>query len=352
MTGHLSTLDKERAVRAAWKREAGQPIPFFVEFGDMLKATEEFYNDPERELILEERYLYQADEVPDFGIGSLKPNMGIGIVAMLLGCPYRLDPKTDPWIGPVLDENSRERIARLRVPNMREAELVAMALKKIDCFASKSSRPIRFVNIPSPLVTASLLWEYGSFVASMLLYPEDVHRVLEIVTEATLAFVKAIRPSIPRFFGYTHESVLIPEDFGIRLSDDVAAVLTADLYREFGVRYNNRISDQFGGIVIHSCGNIGNALPAMLETRGLLGLDIVAPQNDLSRIEELTSGKTALSLRFFDWDFPFGTTPDLAEYAEMLARRFGPTGLILWSHVQEAADAVLLAERISTILDT
>jgi hypothetical protein len=36
----------------------------------------------------------------------------------------------------------------------------------------------------------------------------------------------------------------------------------------------------------------------------------------------------------------------------MLARRFGPTGLILWSHMQEAAEAVLLAERISRILAT
>lgn len=341
--------EKERAVRSAWRMEPGS-LPFYVEFGDMLKATEELFNDPAAELALEERYLSAADTVPDFGIGSLKPNMGIGIVAMLLGCPYRLDPKADPWIGPLLEEDSRERIAEVRVPDMEGSELVRKAKEKIALFALKGTRPIRFVNIPSPLVTASLLWEYGSFVASMLLYPDDVHRLLELVTETTIAFVKAIRPAVPRFFGYTHESVLIPEDFGIRLSDDVAAVLTADLYREFGVRYNNRISDEFGGIVIHSCGNVGNALPAMLENRGLVGLDIVAPQNDLSRIAAVALGKTALSLRFFDWDFPAGTAPDLAEYAGMLAGRFGPKGLILWTHVQEPEAARSLSERISKVL--
>jgi hypothetical protein len=116
------------------------------------------------------------------------------------------------------------------------------------------------------------------------------------------------------------------------------------------VRYNNAFAGEAGGLVIHSCGDVTRSLPAMLETERLVGIDIVAPQNDLEIVQRAAAGRTALCLRYFDWDFPVGGHVSLRDYGLRLVERFGERGTLLWTHTPTVAEAQELVRSMRSAL--
>jgi hypothetical protein len=121
-------------------------------------------------------------------------------------------------------------------------------------------------------------------------------------------------------------------------------------YREFGLPYNARISEAFGGTVLHSCGDIVHVLPGMLETPGLRGIDLVAPQNDWSKVRDIAGGQTSLCLRYYSWDFPEGDPPDLLGYSLDLVDFFGRRGTLLWTQADTLDEAKVLSQNLSASL--
>jgi hypothetical protein len=346
-----ATLEEKRqAIRSAWLRSAGGRVPFFVEAGEIVRATRALFDDPARDLALQESLLDAAAGIGDDTLPSLKPNIGIGVMATGFGCPHVLDEATDPWVKPVITDANPEAALSVAVPDPLRDGLLPLALERVRFFREHGRYPLRCVNLASPLLTASLVWEYGSFLAALLEHPREVHALLERITEGTLAFLRAERKAIGDLFGWTHESVWIPPEAALRLSDDVAAVLPADLYREFGVRYNNAFAGEAGGLVIHSCGDVTRSLAAMLETERLVGIDIVAPQNDLEAVQRAVAGRTALCLRYFDWDFPVGARVSLRDYGLRLVERFGERGTLLWTHTPTITEAQELARSMRSAL--
>jgi hypothetical protein len=341
---------KRKAIRAAWLREAGSRVPFFIEAGENVKATRALLEDPARDLALQERLLDEAAAIGDDTLPSVKPNLGIGVMATAFGCRHVSAEDTDPWVKPVITDANPEAAFSLDVSDPLKAGMLPLALERVRFFRGAARYPVRCVNLPSPLLTASLVWEYGSFLAALLEHPREVHALLERITEVTLDFLRAEREALGDPFAWTHESVWIPPDMALRLSDDVAAVLPADLYREFGVRYHNAFAGEAGGLVIHSCGDVTRSLPAMLETERLVGIDIVAPQNDLEAVGRIAAGRTSLCLRFFDWDFPTGARVSLRDYGLRLVERFGERGTLLWTHTPTVAEARELARSLRSSL--
>jgi hypothetical protein len=225
------------------------------------------------------------------------------------------------------------------------------AWKRLDYLQSHSSIPLRVVNVPSPLVTASLIWDYTSFVEATLEYPDEVHALLEIVTEATIMYIKEQLKRITNLYSISHEAWHIPREVGIRVSDDTAALLSPSLYREFGVRYNGKIAEAVGGIVVHSCGNVQNVVEAMMETPGLRGLDFTIPQvPDWGKIRDAAAGKTVLCLRHQYWDHEVNVRVDQAEYARKLLDFFGRKGLFIQTSAPTPEEAVALGEQLHRIL--
>ena len=150
---------------------------------------------------------------------------------------------------------------------------------RIAYLQANSTLPLRLVNVASPMVTASMIWDYTDLMMAMIQYPAEVHALLEVITEATIDYVRLQLAHIknPRSMG--HEPEVVPPGVGLRVSDDTAALLSPALYREFAGRYNARLSEEFGGIVVHSCGDCSRVVSAMLEIPGLRGLELTMPQN-------------------------------------------------------------------------
>ena len=70
-----------------------------------------------------------------------------------------------------------------------------------------------------------------------------------------------------------HSFPLIDSNDGISVSDDETILLSPGLFEEFGLPYLNRISDAFGGLYYHCCGDFGHVLDKILKIKGLRAIN-------------------------------------------------------------------------------
>ena len=148
-----------------------------------------------------------------------------------------------------------------------------------------------------------------------------------------------------------HEMWYIPRDLGVRISDDTAAVMSPNLYREFGVKYNSLISRAFGGLVVHSCGDVQNVAEPMMEIEGLLGLDFTIPQNpNWEVIRKAAAGKTALNIRHYYCDYERNVQVDLAGYSKKIIEFFGRKGIFIQTSTPTSEEARDLGDILHRVL--
>jgi hypothetical protein len=124
-------------------------------------------------------------------------------------------------------------------------------------------------------------------------------------------------------------------------------LLSPALYREFGVPYLNRLSREFGGIVVHSCGDVQHVAPVMMEIEGIKGLDFTIPQvTNFEPIRNAAAGKAVLCLRHRYWDHAQNSSVDLADYSAGLVETFGRKGVIIETAAATPDEARALGEKL------
>ena len=353
LTPELSAEEKKLLLDRVWRLEDTDEVPFAVEIGTFHGATSEFFDDPAAEVKWNEDFHRMRGGVYDYGLPNIKPNMGIGIVAAAFGCEYTVNDEADPWIKSIISEDNVEDVHKLQIPDPENNPIFKKVWKRIESLQELSSLPLRMVNVPSPLVTASMVWDYTSFIEGLLVYPDEAHVLLEKVTEATIIYIREQFKRIKNLFSVGHESTIpIPRFAGVRVSDDTAALLSPAMYREFGAKYLNKLSREFGGVVVHSCGDVQYVVPAMMEIEGLKGLDFTMPQvMNWEAVRNAAAGKTVLTLRQRYWDHPIDsksqkTSVDLAEYAMKLVETFGRRGIIIETSAPSPEEARALGEKL------
>lgn len=351
MSRILDIETKKKLIEANCRLEDLNEVPFLIEIGQLHVATKDFFDDPDAEIKWNAEYHRKREGIYDYCFPNIKTNQGIGIMAAAFGCEYTVNNEADPWIKPLIKEDNIEDVHNLKIPDMTTNPVLQKAWKRIDYLQSHSDMPLRMVNVPSPLVTASLIWEYTSFVEATLESPEEVHILMEKVTEATILYIKEQFKRIKNLYNVGHEIWYIPRFSGVRVSDDTAALLSPNLYREFGVRYNAKISEAVGGIVVHSCGDVSNVASAMMEIPGIKGLDFTIPQvANWEALRSAAAGKTALYLRHFYWDHIQDADTDLAEYTKKLLNFFGRKGVFIQTSAPTPEEAVVLGDKLHRIL--
>jgi len=347
----LSIEQKKDLIRKNWFLQEVEEVPFLIEIGPFHAASTKFFSDDDAELAWNINFYKQRKGINDYGIPNIKPNQGIGIIASAFGCEHIVNDEADPWIKPLIREENVNDVYKLEVPDPINNPIYKRAYNRIEFFQSHSDLPLRLVNVPSPLVTASLIWDYTSFIVAMMIYPKEVHILMEKVTAATIDYIREQLRRIKNLFTMGHEMWYIPRDLGVRISDDTAALMSPNLYREFGVKYNSLISRAFGGIVVHSCGDVQNVVEPMMEIEGLRGLDLTIPQNpNWEVIRKAAAGKTALNLRHYYWDHGKDTQVDLAEYSRKLIEFFGQKGIFIQTSTPTPEEARDLGKRLHYIL--
>jgi hypothetical protein len=117
---------------------------------------------------------------------------------------------------------------------------------------------------------------YDKLIYLMFDHPELMHRLMEIVTESLIRWVKKQKEVIgePLNWCISDQQVYTGANAGVWFSDDDAVLMSPDTYREFVVPYNSRILTEFGGGCIHYCGNATHHADSFLATQGLKALNI------------------------------------------------------------------------------
>jgi hypothetical protein len=123
------------------------------------------------------------------------------------------------------------------------------------------------------LDVASLIIDNNNFLIGCITNKKEIHHLLDIITETfiefyTMQYDLLKNPAFP-----VHSFPLVSSNDGISISDDEAILLSPDLFEEFGLPYLNRISDAFGGLYYHCCGNFGHILDKILKIKGLRAIN-------------------------------------------------------------------------------
>ncbi|MCL5070546.1 MAG: hypothetical protein M1308_06575, partial [Actinobacteria bacterium] len=116
--------------------------------------------------------------------------------------------------------------------------------------------PIQMYNAGGPLDIASMVLNDTELLTALYTHPKKVHRLLDSCTELYIAFYKAQQKIIPEFVPVMSDDMYVPDGHGILCGEDWLSVISPDSALEFEIPYINRISDAFGGVAIHACGNL------------------------------------------------------------------------------------------------
>lgn len=345
MTLCLSLAEKREILRRVYALEANQPVPCLVQPFGKWYATRDVMEDLALDLARQQERNRLQEEIDDFYVPHFKAGIGLGALAAAFGCPSEWNDVSDAWIRPRIEQDP-QRVYELKAPDPHTSGLNALVFERLAFFALQGL-PVQPCNIASPLTTASYIWGYSEFLDALIHYPREVHHLLELVTEATARFVRAQMDAIADLFGLTHEDWWMGPEMGIRMSDDVLAVISPRHYREYGLRYNNLLSREFGGVVIHSCGNIVHQVPTILEHEGLVAIDLALPHNDPVALARVAAGKTALTMRYWIQDWENRPMPDLEAYTDSMVEIFGTRGVLLQMQAPTHRDCIDLARTFS-----
>jgi hypothetical protein len=238
-----------------------------------------------------QRFFYQDDYVL-----RLQPQLGIGVFASAFGSKVEFPVNQYPMCHSVITPGQpAARVYDLKPPDVRAGQL-ADVLAFAAYFEQQTARryPIAMTDLQGPMDTAYLVWNSTDFLVAMIEHPREVHHLLNLVTDLIIRFVKELRQMVKHFVPAHFPPVYLPDGMGIALSEDVLAVIGARQYEEFSLPYINRLSEEFGGVVIHSCGNIEHQIPVLKKVNKLRAINFGATETRFEALWDAFGGKTVL----------------------------------------------------------
>jgi uroporphyrinogen-III decarboxylase len=278
----------------------------------------------------QERTFYdQVKEIDDDFVPYLMPWFGTVVTASALGCQIDFIPKQDPAANPrFYPVQTSEDIRNLEIPDPEKAGLMPKVLDFLRYMKANSFLPVGITDFQGPLTTCNQLMGYDKLIYLMYDHPNLMHELMDKVTETLIRWVKKQKEVIGEPLNYCigDQQVYTGANAGVWFSDDDAVLMSTDSYREFVVPYNSRILKEFGGGIIHYCGNATHHAQNFLNTEGLLGLNIYTLHNitTLAKLKAQVEGRLVL----FACDF---TPVDYQSYFDELLSGVSSRGLVICS---------------------
>ena len=210
----LSIEEKKARIEQNGRLEAVPEVPFLIEVGGFHGSFKRFFESDQAEIDWNVEYHKSREGIDDYGMPNIKPNLGIGIIAAAFGCAETPNDEADPWIKPLLKEENLDDVHTLKLPDPETNPVYQRAWKRVEFMQKTSPLPLRVINIPSPLVTASLIWEYTSFIEALMVFPDEVHVLMDKITKATIAYVQEQYRRIANLHSVSHEMWYVPRAAG------------------------------------------------------------------------------------------------------------------------------------------
>lgn len=264
---------------------------------------------------------------------DLSEPWGTAIVPDAFGCGTRWMGDEPPWSYPIITDVSQ--VFSIRKPRVSDGCIIQEIKRHIDYAKSVmgGSIPMLVVDMQSPFSVACQIWEWESLMTACCSSPQAAHHFLRIVTEFSIEFLQEYLTWLenPLFPGRNFPS--IPENIGINIADDTAAImLSPEQYEEFALPYNIMVSQAFGGLSIHSCGNYNHQLDNLLKIPNLKAIQCHVGPGEMPA-EPLVGKINGKATLWCDWNNlscgSYASGKELQqEYTIPYLRRF-KTGLIV-----------------------
>jgi len=259
----------------------------------------------------------QSVEVGDDFVPHIQAQQGVTVFASAFGCEVQFFDHTLPWAHPViLPEDPPEKVYELPVPAVSDGQLGTI-LEWGDYFVERTSGryALALTDLQGPLDSSYLVWEPAAFMVAMYTNPREVHHLMRLMTDLIIRFVREQRSRVPEFMPCHYPPVWLPDGRGISVSDDCLAVLSPALYEQFALPYVNELSEEFGGVFIHSCGNFVHQLDNLEKVHNLRGLNFGASETPFEAVWERFGGRTAIVTHLgLNKDIHFGSEADYVRH--------------------------------------
>ena len=280
--------------------KGGRPVRsalFSTEGKDSVRTR---LRDPEKFLAAQLEEIEGQSRLRGDLVPTLCPTLGVIAIPSAFGAEVVWWENDFPAVRPLVGDDP-EKLRALQRPRATDGELRRI-LDATRVFLERTGgrMPIRLTDIQGPLDNAALIMGHTAFLEALITAPREVHRLLDMVTGLMIEFAAAqrgfVRAGGAEFVPSAFQPWL-PDGRGISVANDVAVMLSPELHDEFGVPYLNRLSDAFGGVYIHSCGDWTHLFPSLEKVRGLRGLEFGASEAPYAKVLERFGGRTVLACR-------------------------------------------------------
>jgi len=251
----------------------------------------------------------------DDNILALNTNMGTYVIPSAFGAETRRFSDGRRYIDRPVIYQAKD-VDRIKPLPLMDT-ILGNQIKLVKYFESKAKGGvhIRIPDIQNPLGVAEMLWESNDFFISLLEEPSTVHKLLEIITEVLIDYISRLKKICPEMIPITWPGVWAPAEKGVHLSDDTMSMIAPEIYEEYGVRYNNIISREYGGIFLHSCTTNERYFESIIKNEGLRSINFAAQySSDMEKIYGFFGGKAVILPHYVHTDSPqIGTLPEFVE---------------------------------------
>ena len=225
----------------------------------------------------------------DWGMPMLNPNFhGYGVESVAYGSVYTANPCGTTPVCDTLDD-----IDRLPDVTM-ENEPFKHALDFLQYINNNVSGklPTVMFQMNGPISAVGLIVKQEEILVATVEQPEKLKEFLSLMTDQYIAFIKSQIRLVPNI---TLQAAAFdtwwPLDCGILCEDDTMMSLSPKAFVEFMVPCYNRISDAFGGIGLHSCGDPSHLFTVMRDNiKNLRALWINSGEYPFEKAAEVFKG--------------------------------------------------------------
>lgn len=270
----VSINDSLERTTKSLHHETTDRVPVWQVSQTVLYPRHEIFFSTEKNLIMQLANIvltlrHKTDYVP-----YLDPFEGVTVLAEAFGCPVEVPKNGDPMVRSPIIKDLRD-VYSIKKPS-KENEVYKKIFNTLDYFQKETEFkiPVGATDPQGPLNVASLIVDNNSFLVACITNKKEIHHLLNIVTEAFIEFYSMQYDLLKNPAFPVHSFPLVNSNDGISISDDEAILLSPDLFEEFGLPYLNKISDAFGGLYYHCCGDIGHILDKILTIRGLRAINV------------------------------------------------------------------------------
>lgn len=193
-------------------------------------------------------------------------------IATAFGCPEKVVDGLR-WVEPAITNPGD--IKRARMPKTTDGSLGSIlerTRRYVDLLDERIG--IRTIDFQGPFTTVEQILGEELFFMMPYEHPDELRTLMDVVTDFSIEFLsEQMRTAGDRCCPGVWPSFWFPKEAGTLMSDDDLSSVTPGIYDEFVTPYNNRVSDAFGGLFLHSCVIKEEHIPVIKKIRRLTGVN-------------------------------------------------------------------------------